>query len=321
MSIKASLTQANQLLSILSHSSAHQLRAVTENSDVVKLLPWSNTSGTDKSRVFEALGLGSPDQVGRCLENIESMEQAAAILGENNFFGPAEVMHALGLDIPLCEIPPLKASTNLLIAVKRLDLALVLRVQKNREQGLLTIDSMAHVGDHAKSREYLVKATPRLGWAIISKGPIPLSCNKNLLEQTDFVETYLCESLFDRGPLPENLRDVFAEYREMRATLEELTHGDTSYSDLWHKFIQVISTLRINALVRPTCVEIVYDHLVYAANTGTRLMSRMEGVWTSTIADEGKTMLIFEDIDGLSMGGLSPYIRNKRTGSYLSFYL
>ncbi|PWB38579.1 MAG: hypothetical protein C3F02_02595 [Parcubacteria group bacterium] len=217
-----------------------------------------------------------------------SIEQAAEIMGAD-FLGPEVVENVWGVKLETKDIPPIPFSRADLGRAKELNQQLVLRVDKAADGSPLTMQKMneyvdpklAQAGkgkllydiDWYKNEEFYTTETPEISWALVSKELISGSTNKNYLEQTEVLITYLQNEVFRDMAIPPEYQDAIQEFESKKAVLVTLIESD------WQEAAKQLSELDITRLTRQTPAEAVYD---LPTNLLTNNDRRLERAYTWT---------------------------------------
>ncbi len=214
----------------------------------------------------------SPEQVKFMLKQLErltstgdsekemSLRLAREVIGNENFFGPAEIKKTLGIEISNDQIPPIPFSTEELRLAKEKGQYLILRwdiaTQSDGSMSFINLrylfrflTSQYQVDDLISSLQdkYNYVATPRRGWALCGE-PIPV-------------------------PDTDNNREFYKWFVEMLGDLklEELEKFDLDVSN--QLFTQENGPLIMDYPVLrrfvPRLVEVIYDKAVLPASRKT----------------------------------------------------
>ena len=219
-----------------------------------------------------------------------SVEEAREILGKENVFGSKEVEKTWG--VRLAEVPYIPFSAEELERAKELGQMLVLRVNKTAEGKPMSMEAMNAIlvgteknpGKWQKAgkgglldsvddwerwigEDFFTKETPRSGWALVSKDVLPVSINKDELEQTEIIISALRKNAFKEIDLPQEYAEAIAEFESKKAELASLIDEN------WNEMKRQLSALKITQLTRQTIPEIVYDVAIYYDRSNERLLS------------------------------------------------
>jgi hypothetical protein len=217
-----------------------------------------------------------------------SLEQAKEVMGEN-FFGPKDASD---------QMPSLPFSVDDLERAKELDQLLIYRASTGPHGQALTMQNLPRLvrGSVPGSQENLLYDesldqpvgrrkepwyseeqfftgdSPRTGWVLQSRGLIPNSTDKNDLEQTQALATYL-EQVFAGREMPAIFQAAIAEFDQEKNKIRELL--DSSIVAFCDMAITRLSSLQLNQLLRRSPVEAFNDLLLVWQNTGIRLMEKV----------------------------------------------
>lgn len=237
-----------------------------------------------------------------------STSEAKAILGPDHFFGLDAAKGTFPkLSIPKA-VPPIPFSRPELERAKELGLSLRLRIGKVSEEGgplapltgnvaSLTMQSMqaqlqekfnqAGSGkilfgtDSYKSEQFFAADSPRLRWVLVSDGVLPDSENKDYLQQTELIASYLRDHVYRGRTLPRKYAEAIQELIEKKNGIRQLMQSGN-----WQEAAKQLADLKLNQLTRRTPVEALYDMLVTIQTNGKRhLENRYD--WTATLYGSG----------------------------------
>ena len=256
---------------------------------------------------------------------IEQIRTAREIMGEKEVMGPEQIEKAFGIKLRTEEVPAIPFSKFELKRAKDLGQFLVLRTGKASDGKPLTMEKMneklsskfekdkkgkiLYSVDWYKEQAFYTGetekkpadySTPNLEWALTTKELIPNSTDKNYLQQTEEIATYLETKTFKDKTLPVEYKEAIDELNAKKSQLQKLlSEGDRS------KYEPEISKLKINKLVRQNPSEVLYDILIYFQNNGERLLEN-NYTWTHATASDGFCVFLGRfgsgglDVDGSS---------------------
>lgn len=259
---------------------------------------------------------------------IEQIRTAREIMGEKEVMGPEQIEKAFGMKLRTEEVPAIPFSKFELKRAKDLGQFLVLRTGKAPDGKPLTMEKMNGMlaskfqdedkGDilysvdlyaeqpfytGGKEKKPADHSTPNSEWALTTKELLSDSTNKNYLEQTEVIATYLEGEVFKDRTLPPEYKEAIEELKAKKSQLQTLLReGDRS------KFEPEISKLKINRLTRQNPSEVLYDLLMYFQNNGERLLEN-KWVWTHAADSDGDRV----DLGGFVSGGL---VVDRRSDDY-----
>jgi hypothetical protein len=246
-----------------------------------------------------------------------SLEQASEIMGVN-FLGPDAVEKALGVRLEQRDIPAIPFSKEDLDRAKELGQMLILRVSKAPDGTALSMVKLNSLVKNNLAKQKLGKAlsdeagwkededfytteAPETRWALVSKETIPDSTNKNYLEQTELLSTYLQDQVFSGMSLPREYVEALAEYETAKGDIERIIGTDD-----WQEAAKRLSELKINQLTRQLPVEAFYDILVRLLNNGERSLENTY-TWTKRRSSVGELVLVgYAVADGARVFALQP---------------
>ncbi|PIZ01062.1 hypothetical protein COY62_00410, partial [bacterium (Candidatus Howlettbacteria) CG_4_10_14_0_8_um_filter_40_9] len=263
---------------ILSEREASEAQGIDIANEIVSLKASARTE-TDyetllqKTRELRGL-FGAGTEAGLSGEVIEQMEKARDIIGKENFVGPSEIQVAFSFKPELATVPEIHFSEADLEKAKELNQMLVLRLDKAADGKPLTMKKIQEItGDKVKDggdvfydtdwykeEEFFTKETAKAGWALVSKEVVPESTDKNHLEQTESVISYLKEKVFKDKSLPKEYQEAIDEFESQKAEIEGLISGD------WQAASDKLSKLAITKITRQSPVEAIYDMVTHFQN-------------------------------------------------------
>jgi len=245
-------------------------------------------------------------------ESITSSE-AKEIL-KQDFLGKEEIEKALNIEIDETSIPEIPFSREDIERAKELNQFLILRTDKIDKKTPLT---MENINKHLKGKtkdggkilysgdetgkikddawykpESLLKETPILSWALVSKEVIPESTSKNYLEQTELIIKYLKEKVYKDTDTPEVYQQAITEFEKEKEEIAGLIKTD------WKKAAEKLEKLQINQLTRQTPIETIYNLIAYLHTNNQRLLEN-KATWTKRRFSDGRLVHVGHfDADG-----------------------
>ncbi len=262
---------------------------------------------------------------------------AVEAIGAKNFFGPAAVEKAFGLRLEAEQIPPIPFSQAELEHAKSLNQMLILRVDHAPDGQPLTMQKMQELlqpafeeagdgtilyeTDWYEGEDFYTKEHPVLRWALVSKEVVPNSTNKNYLQQTDQLVTYLKDEVYQGQTVPEPYAEAIREYQGLRDQLAPLVTSNVEAE--WKQATQMLADLKLTQLTRQTPAEVLYDLLLVMQNSSdpedkTRLLESMY-TWTARRTSGGYLVSVgFFDAVGAGVGRWSPGIAHPALGVVFS---
>lgn len=232
----------------------------------------------------------------------EQMHKAKEIMG-HSFLGPEQIKTAFGIEIKPEDIPEMPFTKKTLERAKELNQMLILRTGQASDGEPLTMKQMSKmlkgktkdggktlysdggagmVKDDAwyKNEDFYTKEAPQPCWALVSKEIITESTDKNYLEQTERIISYLKNEVFKDEELPETYHEAVEEFEEQKEEIKALIGAD------WEKAAQKLEKLKITRLTRQSPAEVLYDILVNFQNNNERLLEETY-TWTSRFVSDG----------------------------------
>ena len=236
------------------------------------------------------------------------LTSAIEILGKEDVFGPDAVQSTFGVELK--EVPPIPYSKEELEKAKEFGQVLILRVDKTSNGEPMSINTMKEAtqnrfviqGNHG-SKDGLSKASPRLGWALVSKEVVPESEKMTVLEQMQS-SVKILEEMFPRSEMPAEYAQAIMEFvsktekNDFDSYANKLKRGENVYDTT-----QFLDWLKINKLTRQTIEEAVYDLMLYSnrfpeaslRQTSTLTGSRYFQEPTNTYSDGFATLSYVDD--------------------------
>jgi hypothetical protein len=250
--------------------------------------------------------------------------EAAEIMGES-FYGVGAVEKTFGVRITPDKIPSIPFSKAELERAKQLGQELILYVDKNSEGKPLTAieinrlcernenDSFSITDNYwFKDDEYLKNMTPRMGWRLSGKEPIPGCTEFSYLQQTDVIARYLENSIFPEE-VPKLYQDAIDNFKETRKDKELLVHS----SDNGNRFYvaRELTDIPLNQLCRENFTEVLYRLALHRHKTGSFLLSYESNVCltlTNSFTKTGQIVSVGNSTDtfGVNVGMCSMKIPN-----------
>jgi hypothetical protein len=229
-----------------------------------------------------------------------SLELAIEIM-DVDFLGPDTVETVWGMKLEAKDIPPIPFSRADLERAKELNQQLVLRVDKAVDGLPLTMQKMnEHIqpkltqGNQGKllyntdwyaNEELYTTETPQASWALVSKEVIPNSTNKNYLEQTEILVSYLKNEVFKDMVIPPEYQEAIQEFESKKADLALLI--DDLVNDNWQEAAKQLSELAITKLTRQTPSEALYDLSTHFLTNNDRHL-KSTYTWTNRRSSDGQ---------------------------------
>lgn len=253
-------------------------------------------------------------------EETISPEDALEIMGEENYLGPKDIQDTFDF-IPE-NIPEIPFSQAELKRAKELGHHLILYVD-TRDGQPFTLEDMIEITNNETSdgnpilyrKEQIQNSKdqiPRPGWRLTSPEVTENTTDKNYLEQTESLITYLQNEVFKDQDLPETYRMAIEEFKNKKETLEDLLESD------WEEAAQQLASLTINQLLRENAPEVIYRLILSEKQHDTRNLQETR-TWTNSIGSDGALVYVGNfALDGLNVYSWPPDGLDANTGACLS---
>lgn len=333
------LEQGAKLVKSLNNSGApyEQLQDLLDSNLLIDLLQ-ANINQIDRNAFRQVIGLKP------LLEQIEvvnvekttpkenitkQIETAIELLGEENVFGPKEVEKTWG--VCLKEVPNIPFLVAELEQAGKMEQMLILRVSETADGKPMSLEAMNDIvqkrwqkagkggllstpdGWENFIKEAYKKASPRLGWALVSQKEVILeSLSKNYIEQTEVIVSILKREAFKGMKLPDIFAEAIAEFESKKDQLTRLMVND------WQKATKELSKLKITQLTRQTTPEAIYDLAMYYDRHNKRLLN-YTSTWTASLNPDGELVLLgYFGARGVCGDAWGPDLRDGSLGVSLS---
>jgi len=256
----------------------------------------------------EAEALGQSE-----FETVE-LQEAKEIFGED-FLGPEEIEKTWGFQPDA--VPEIPFSREQLERAKEMGQMLLLRVEQTDDGRPMSLETMVNIVQGRWDKEkrggllYTIdeyknwksrigddfgQKTPRSGWALVSKGLLPKSRDKNYIEQTEVIIKALREKTFKDIEMPEEYEEAIQEFEANKARLVELMSGN------WRQVAKELSELKITQLTRQSIQEAVYDLAMYYDANDKRLLPNVY-TWSLSLSPGGDLVNLGRFDSGGARGG------------------
>lgn len=223
-----------------------------------------------------------------------AFDEAKEIMGED-FLGPEAIKETFGIKVETKDVPEIPFSKKELERAKELEQFLVLRVDKRTAGDDLTIRRMAGsfngnviVRGELRFDPVVAKSTPETGWALVTKNLVPLSKNRDYLEQVGALAQYLDAQVFKGKANPGVYQQALNEFLQEYIEIQREVAAESK------KVFRKISDLKITKLLMPSAPEAVYDMLMYCKNNNKLNMFGGPGDTHGVVTRD-----IFSDEDGV----------------------
>jgi MoxR-like ATPase len=211
-----------------------------------------------------------------------SFDEAREAIGEQNFYGPDEIMNTFGVELTEEQIPEIPFSVEELEKAKALGQELVLYVDQAKDGKPLTVKKMKEVLGNVTSKNQkfifsdwfetdavMSKEVPLVGWRLTGKEPLKTSADKNYLQQTEAIVEYLKNEVFADG-MPSPYQDAIDEFEAIKDSLVAPTVSQVEAE--WKMASEKLAKLKINELCRENFSEAVFRLALHEKKTGERLL-------------------------------------------------
>lgn len=247
-----------------------------------------------------------------------TLEEAAEIFG-NNFLGPDRFEETWGFRPK--SIPSIPFTRDRLEEARDLEMMLVLHVDKTPEDFPMTMEMMNNVQiellynmDWCEEEDFYTQETPRLGWRLISKMPLPDSTDKNVIQNLEGIGKHLQNVIFARTQMPEVYRLAITEFEQQKSEINSLIENNQ-----WPEACRRIAALELTRFTLPTPVEVIQTLALYYQNEGDSLLPPDYYIQTGTPASEGYLVELGEtEICGVEITNGSPKKCDPNLGILLS---
>lgn len=128
--------------------------------------------------------------------------------------------------------------------------------------------------DWCRGQSFFMEDTPRKGWALVSKAPIPNSTRKNYWEQTELLAR-LVGNVYEGREVPDLYKDALNEWGKEKDRLNRILLSN------WREAAKGLAELQINQHLREKPVEALFDVLFPFMKTEER---RLVDLYTLTNA-------------------------------------
>ncbi|MDO8507941.1 MAG: hypothetical protein Q7S53_05265 [bacterium] len=283
-----------------------------ELSDELSVLKESFVLALDEGDMQKAAGLKEEiepylslmqEELGMPLE--KEREEAQEVM-KGDYLGPEAIEKALGVRIERKNIPKIPFSKEDLEIAKKCGQFLILRVDKEADGEPLTMPQISwrykerkgrsalHIHEAFHDSNFVNKETPSVGWALVTvvgrEEPIDISFQ----EETELLIDHLQSNIFKGRKLPEVYEEAIQEYEEMKSEIERANVPHSNY---------LLSRLKINNLLRPKPVDILYDAVVSSIVRGKRIYG--EWGFRTGEASQGEIMAMgFFENPEMKIGGV-----------------
>jgi hypothetical protein len=259
------------------------------------------------------------------------IQEARDILGPDNVLGPEAVKATWERDLTAQEIPPIPYSREQLEAGKRMNMMLVLRMDRDKEGKPLTGKHMneiiqpklqaagkgklLHNVDWYAQEPFYETSTPTLAWKLVTRDLIEGSKGLNYTDQTKLLR----DTLAAQPDLTRAERDAIQEAND--ATLARLKAAASSDDEaIWKPAAQELAALMINQNHRRSFADVLFDYAMLLQSQDKRLFDGKSVYdWTSDLSSGGALVHAgLPDSGGLGVSSLGPRNRSDFLGVSLS---
>ena len=260
-------------------------------------------------------------------------ERVKRIMGED-FFSVESIEETFDIQIDREKIPQIPFSRTELERAHELGLFLILRMDRSANGDPLTMENMIQILQPGytrkgkgkilyannlwcKSENFFKQETPRVKWALVSKDILTGTNNRDYLEQTELVEKYLQQELYQAGNLPVEYQEAIEEFNREKGLIAMYISRaeDKDYQLL---AAEKLSKLKITQFTRHTVVELLYDFAVYFNCTNNRLLkNKSDSTMTRTIFGAFTELGPFMEKGTMALSSLA-HQKDRFTGVVLS---
>ncbi|MBP9690709.1 AAA family ATPase [Candidatus Woesebacteria bacterium] len=246
------------------------------------------------------------------------LREAIKIMGNESFFGPKEVEETF--EVKLATLPPIPFTKLELERAKELNQSLVLYVDKASDGSPLTAKRIKeYLGNKTSEATPLVKhewfekdavaqlEVPRLGWRLSGKEVIKNSPDKNYIQQTEELVTYIKTEVFKGGPVPSVYQDAIDEFESVKGALAGPLVSDDDAE--WNPAVEKLSKLKINQMCRENFAEVIYRMALHEKKTKEHLLEDMY-IWSSSRDSDGNGIYLghFDLMTGIDVLPARPQV-------------
>ena len=260
-----------------------------------------------------------------------NLQEARDILGADNVYGQEAVKATWDRDLSAAEIPPLPYSREQLEAAKRLNMMLILRVDKDKDGQSLTGKRMnkliapklqaagkgklLYKVDWYANEPFYTDGTPKSQWKLVTRDVIAGSTNKDYADQTKLLRDTLAQQ---QGLTPQEKDAIVQASDAVLARLK--TAGASQDEAVFKPAAQELAALKININHRRHFADVVFDHATLLQSQNERLFNGQSVYdWTSDLTLGGLLVDVgHADAGGVIVGGRDPGRRTGAAGVSLS---
>ncbi|MBI5794125.1 AAA family ATPase [Candidatus Uhrbacteria bacterium] len=260
---------------------------------------------------------------------IAHLQEAKDILGADNVYGPEAVKATWGRNLSVPEIPPLPYTREQLEAAKKLNMMLVLRIDKDDHGQPLTAERMFEMieprlqaagkgkllvsVDWYAAQSFYVTGTSKPEWKLVTRDVIPGSKNLDYADQTKLLR----DTLAAQPDLTQAEQEAIVEASDsVLADLKAMATTDAT----WQQAAERLAQLRLNVNHRRRFSDVVFDHATLLETKGVRLFNGQSVYdWTNDRTSGGDLVLAGSpDAAGMNVNRWHPRHLNSRLGVSLS---
>lgn len=225
-----------------------------------------------------------------------SVEEAREIMErkkKNRFFGPEEAEKTFGFSLE--SVPPIPFSREDLNRAEELGQILILQIDKDGEDNPLTLERMNEILkgkasdgknllykiDWYKNEPFFTNETCSLGWKLVTTETVKGTKNKNYLEQTEALVSYLKDEILKNQILPAEYEEALDEFESVKSNIKATMNSD------WKKVADMLAGLKISNLLRESTADLFYRIFVVEKNSGKKIHPG-EYSWTISRSSDGR---------------------------------
>ncbi|PID83582.1 hypothetical protein CSB11_00375 [Candidatus Campbellbacteria bacterium] len=209
---------------------------------------------------------------------VVDIKGAEKIMGSKQFLGPEDIKNTF--DFYPENIPAIPFSWKELERARDFGQHLILYVEKTNDGKPFTVKEMVDIVDnktsegeeifcfktHIQDDEILKEQTPRSGWRLTGPEVVKDSTQKNYLEQTDVLISYLQNEVFENQEVPEVYQNAIDQFLERKVEFKK----EIAYSPYWEEVTKKLSEISISQLLRERSSEIIYRLILQERKYGIK---------------------------------------------------
>ena len=235
----------------------------------------------------------------RSVEHGPLLQEARDILGADNVFGPEAIKTTWDRDLAPHEIPPLPYTREQLEGAKRMNMMLVLHIDRDAQGNPLTGKRMNEIvqpkltaagkgkllydTDRYAQEPFYTTATSKPEWTLVTRDILPNSTYLDYADQTKLLRDTLSAQL----GLTQAEKDAIAEADD--ATLARLKQDASSNDEsIWKPAAQALAALKVNQNHRRSLPDALFDQATLLETQDARLFNGQALYdWTNDQVSDG----------------------------------